>query len=383
MRIKRIVVIMFALVILISFSGCKKNKDNYEGQTKVTYNLEGGEFQNCTAPIIQYYKLEKNKQQLIYDPCELGKQQMPTHGDYVFDGWYKTKIVNGDKTTYSNKWDFKRDHITTEGLTLYAKWKTRVNYTYNVCYLDDNNQKVILGSYNVSEGEKFLDSSNYSMRLGYTTIKCTDENGNLWDENFGHPGGDEDLAVDVYFQYIKGRYALVKTAQDLKSNKSQNIYLLNDIDMGGVEFSFNGYNKIFEGNGHTISNFKINYDPNRTGLVADFEDENRSSLCISIFGNTENASISNVNFENVTTVINTTYSLTYRVYFAGISINVTNSNIKNVKFNGKVEIKALPSNFDIDDDLIIVDDNIYYLKDDKSTIENMSVSVEITDIRSN
>ncbi len=366
MKLKKFVFIVFALLMLTSLSGCKK-KVEYEGKTKVIYMLEGGEFKNCNAPIIQYYDVEKEKNLLIFDPIEL-TNETPIKDDFVFDGWYQSKKEVDGEVVYNNKWDFDANKITSDGVTLYAKWKKNCAYTYNVCYRDENNKDVSLGIYNVSEGEKFYDSSNYSTRIGYTALGYFDENNNPWDENFSHPGGDEDLEVKIYVKYIKGSYAIVRTARELKANKNKNIYLMNDIDFGGDSFSFSDYGHIFEGNGHTISNFKVSYEAGRSALIQDFEDENQSSLCISVFGNIKNATIQYVKFENVHFEIETILSLTSRIYVAGISVSVTNSTIKNVNFSGDYVIIKLPSEFNKEENLVIVSDDIYYLKDKSTTI---------------
>lgn len=366
MKFKRLCFIAFALIVLTSLVGCKKEK-NYDDLTKVIYMLDGGEFQNCTAPIVQYYDLGKASKILIHDPIDLTKEEV-TKDEYVFDGWYKTKVVNGDNVTYSDKWDFENHSITSDGLTLYAKWKKKVTYTYNVCYYDNNNV-VSLGKYNVSEGEKFYDSSNYaSKRIGYTILEYVDENNNPWDDNFTHPGGEEDLEVKVFVKYIEGNFAVVRTAKELKANKTKNIYLMNDIDFEGEEFSFDNYGKIFEGNNHTISNFTVAYNASRGALIQDFEDENEKSLCISVFGNIKNAVIKNVNFDNVHFVIETSLSTTYKIYVAGISVSMTNTTISNVNFKGDYTVKRLPSGFDPLENLVIVSNDVYYLKDAMSKV---------------
>ena len=367
MKLRKIIFVAFALFMITCLAGCK-NRINYEGKTKVIYMLEGGKFQNCTEPIIQYYDVEAGSSMCIFDPCDLSKDEV-VREEYIFDGWYETKTEQNGETVYSNKWNFDTNKISSEGITLYAKWNKKCTYTYNVCYYDENNNVVSLGKYTVEEGERFFVSSKYANRIGYTIIEYVDEQNNPWDENYKHPGGDEDLEVKVFVKYIEGNFAVVRTAKELKANKTKNIYLMNDIDFEGESFSFDNYGKIFEGNGHTISNFTVSYSAGRASLIQDFEDENQKSLCISVFGNTKGAVIRNVNFENVSFNIETTLSTTYRIYVAGIGVSLTDTTIENVSFKGNYKVVKLPSGFD-DENLIIIEDNLYFIKDSSSKVEN-------------
>ena len=52
-----------------------------------------------------------------------------------------------------------------------------------------------------------------------------------------------------------------------------------------------------------------------------------------------------------------------------------NTKIENVKFSGSVTIVELPEEFNKETNLIVVTDEIYYSKDDKSTIENCGIKL--------
>lgn len=376
MKLFKAIMLGITMIFLISLSGCKE-ENSYENLTKVIFELEGGVYQNCTLPITHYYNIQDGETMTIYNPSDLSLKNIERAG-YVFKGWFQTKEVIGDNVTYSDEWDFTTDKISKDGITLYAYWKKAISYTYNVCYLDDNNETVIIGTYEVNEGEKYSDYLNFAKkRYGYTPIRVLDESGNPWDNNFTHPGGEENLAINVYIEYIEGEYNLVSTAEELIKYKNTNIYLLNDIDMGGREFSFGDYSKNFQGNNYTISNFKIQYSAQATALVPDFDEPTQKSLCVSIFKSLNGATVENVNFENVSVDITTTYQKTYKIYVAPISTKITNSTVSNVSFNGSFGYSELPSNFDKEDSLIFVTDKAYYIIDEKSVIEDVIINAEI------
>ena len=202
-----------------------------------------------------------------------------------------------------------------------------------------------------------------------------DENGDPWDMNYKHPGGEESLAINIYLKCIKGIYTVVTTPQELIAAKKNNIYLANDIDMNGAEFNILDYGKEFEGNGYTISNFSLSYDASKNALKEDLEDNSRKSLYITIFGDCKNAVIKNVNFENVSISIKTKYKPTYKIYVLPLAKTLENTKIENVKFSGSVTIVELPEEFNKETNLIVVTDEIYYSKDDKSTIENCGIKL--------
>lgn len=351
------------------------NEKNYDGKVKVVFELEGGTYQNCVLPIVHYYPFETETSNLIIDPTTLTGSGIEKAG-YRLEGWYQVKTLEGENVTYTNKWNFETDYVNSEGITLYAKWEKNIKYTYEVIYYDENQEIQKLGTYEVNAGEKFVDYANYAKkRLGYTAIKFLDDNGNVWDENYVHPGGEKDLAIKVVVDYIEGSYAVVKTAKELKANKTKNIYLANDIDLGGEEFNFGDYKGIFLGNGYTISNFSIKYDASKYGLVEDFENESQKSLCISLFGRVDGATICDVTFDNVLVDVKTPLTTTYRIYVAPIGVDIKNSIIKNVNFNGNFRYSQLPTNFNIEENLIFITDKAYYIKDDSTIIENTIINV--------
>ncbi len=348
-----VIVALLALILV----GCNSDLD-LDGQTKVVFQLEGGIFKNCEDTVTYYYPLEDGTEHSISDPATLNgnKYQVEREG-YVLKGWYKTKTIDGENVTYSDPWDFSSDKIRAgENVTLYAMWRKAVNYTYKLCYMDGDTE-VELGVYETNEGSVFSDYSNYrNERIGYTFLSFVDADGNPWNEDFKHPGGDNDCEVKVYAKYIQGDYVLVSSAKDLRTNasKGKNIYLLSDIDLGGQSLTFGNYGGIFEGNGHTVKNFTISYKDGKDDLVSDYEDDSKKSLEISLFGRTMGAKISNVKFEDAIIDIDTTNSLIYKIYVAPISV-VSDAELVNVSFSGSYKVTKLPRGFDQEERLVIVE----------------------------
>ena len=374
MKIKKIIILILCVVCL--FACACDEEQTFDDKVKVVFSLEGGIYQNSKRDVVHYYSKSADGT-LIATPDSLSEKPIEKSG-FILEGWYATKTVDGEDITYSDKWDFSSDKIYETGVTLYAKWEKAIKFTYAVCYYDENGEIVKLGEYPVSEGEKFDDYARYaSRRTGYTALGFIDENGNPWNNDFTHPGGESSVEIKVFVSYIQGRYKLVSTAKQLLSAVNDNIYLLCDIDMGGQKLRFENYSGKFMGNGFTVSNFEMDYDASRYGLQPDLEDDNKDSLYISLFGDMKNATISSVNFTGVTINIKTTLTRTYKIYLAPLGISATNSTLENVTFSGRYAISALPSDRTEDEMITIVTDSAF-ISVDSATVQT---GVEITLIK--
>lgn len=365
MMLKRLSVYGLLLICILCLVGCGNSSKEPEG-IKVVYELNGGVFQNCTLPIKQYYEFDEGSKRLIKSPEVLAKTSVLKSG-YTLEGWYKD-------ADFTNKWNFEKDEVPLDGITLYAKWDKDIKYSYNVCYYDENNEVIVLGSYPVKEGEVFDDWRNFAEdRKNYTPLKFVDSDGLLWDSTFKHPGGESDLAINVFVEYIEGDFELVSTAKELKNARTKNIYLLNDIDLEGEDFSFSSYSKIFKGNGFTVKNFKVSVIGNKTSGVDDHLDSSIKAVYGSLFGNLNNATITDVTFENVEFVVDIGYDLITKVYISPLCVNMTNTTVKNVSVTANYSIKKIPNNFDLNNLIIVNEDCI--IKKDESSVENTKLEI--------
>ena len=347
---RKITYLLISCLTFILIVGCGNNI-NYNQNYKVVYHLNGGIYQNSNLDVTYYYGFNDNGEHLIYSPYDLTKKEV-TKAGYRLVGWFKDPEL-------LNEFDFENDTISKEGIELYASWKKLLNHQFIVCYVDDNEEIVELGSYSVDEGSSFSDYSKYSnKRLGYTFLgyylsSDFSEENKLDINTFKHPGGNSDQAIYIYCKYIQGYYALVSNVKELRKAINNNIYLLNDLDLNGEDFSFNDYQYHLMGNGYKISNFHLQYDPTREGLKQDREDENNKSLYISLMGNGNGTIIEDVSFENITVEVKTILTMTYKIYVSTLFIDALNVTLNNVQYQSHLTIKQLPNGFD-EENLIII-----------------------------
>lgn len=369
MKFKKILFVCFSLFIIQLVTGCDNNSDEPKG-VKIIYELEGGVYKNCLNPIRFYFEFGEEDMMYIQDPTTLTNDAV-TRSGYTLEGWYTDK-------NYTKKWEFDKDQVSKEGITLYAKWKKNIIYKYNVCYYDKQNNLQIINSYEVQAGEKFNDYLNYAKKRNdglYTPIRFLNESGEVWDENFTHPGGDSNLEINVIVEYIEGDFALVSTAEQLRQNKNRNIYLLNDIDLGGEEFPLKDYRYKLVGNGKTISNCIVTTNPTKYGLSVDHTQDDQNSLYVSLFGNIKNATIMDVTFDNVVFEIKSTFTNTYKIYVSPICTKLENCIIDKVTINVTYKCVELPSGFDIEENLVFVTDEAYLIDSGNNTVTNNKINI--------
>ena len=369
MKFKKILFVCFSLFIIQLVTGCNNNSDEPKG-VKIIYELEGGVYKNCLNPIRFYFEFGEEDMMYIQDPTTLTNDAV-TRSGYTLEGWYTDK-------NYTKKWDFDKDQVSEAGITLYAKWKKNIIYKYNVCYYDKQNNLQIINSYEVQAGEKFNDYLNYAKKRNdglYTPIRFLNESGEVWDENFTHPGGDSNLDINVIVEYIEGDFALVSTAEQLRQNKNRNIYLLNDIDLGGEEFPLKDYRYELAGNGKTISNCIVTTNPTKYGLSVDHTQDDQNSLYVSLFGNIKNAKIIDVTFDNVVFEIKSTFTNTYKIYVSPICTKLENCIIDKVTINVIYKCVELPSGFDTEENLVFVTDEAYLIDSRNNTVTNNKINI--------
>ncbi len=278
-------VLVATLTLLLS--GCASGDDPLEGKYIATFELNGGTLDYGASSISTKVNYAYDPGTYVIDPATIDGYQI-FRDKYIFTGWYTTPECNE-----SDKWDFSKQPLNTEQLTLYAGWKKAILYTYTIYYMEGNEQ-VQLGSYEVKAGEVFDDWRNYANKradhtcVGYfTDSACT----TAWDFKTAHPGGEVDTDIAVYVKHIPGVWKIANSYETLKSAVSSgNVYLTADIDCGGQELFFSGtFNKVFQGNGYTVSNFTV---PKKG--------DNAYPACSLFQSLGEKADIQNVNFTNVT-----------------------------------------------------------------------------------
>lgn len=354
-----------------------------KGTAKAIFHLEGGTCQNSKNKITYLYDFDGTQESIkIVDPNVLitSPQDQIIRNGYHIEGWYQTRVENEDGSVeYSDKWDFENDKITLEGVELYAKWEINKIYTYELYYVNPKGEEVLLDKYEVKEGEKFSDLFLSKKEVeGYTSLGYLDSEGNPWDEDFTHPGGENDLAVKLYLDLIEGEYTVVKTVRQFKTalTRNESIYLMNDIDLEGEEITYASYSGTIMGNGYTVRNFGVKYDSSKGGLKPSLEDTNGTAdhLYISLFYELKNANFKDINFEGMKIVVNTDFSNIKYMIIAPVAIKAENVKMENVKFSGTIEFKKVPNCV-----INTVIDNFWYQQNGEISVDSNSV-INFTDI---
>ena len=399
--------ILFSLIsslfITLALTSCNSSSNSfdearYEGQTLVTYVLNGGTYSNSKVDVKFYYNLPEGTtcKVINIDDVKMDKKVEPadncdvdetykadTESSYI-TYWYKDEAL-------TQPFDFKQDVLTAgTNLTLYAKWEPKIKHTYNVGYMKDGEFKSLYIYENVSKGLPFSDYlykvEPAAKKAGITFLEKYYSDPELTNEvipsdkdSFAHPGGDVSTEVKIYIDYIDGEYKLVKTYSDLNKYAFNNIYLMNDIDCEGKTLTFGNYQKSFMGNGHTISNFVVGFDEKLNGTnnynnkYYDETDTTKKTLGISLFGQCNNAEIKDVTFDNVTYRINVSNSFFTYIGVNPLAFELKKTKVNNVTINGKYEFVKLPNGFVNEN--YFASDELYVVKDEQSSLENVNCNI--------
>ena len=322
---KLIFVVLLAITLTLALSGCGGADDALEGKYIVTFEVNGGILNFGTSSTNSKINFAYHPGTYVKDPSTIANYSISRNG-YDFTGWYTSSECKENE-----KWDFTKT-LDVENLVLYAGWEKSIRHTYDVCFVDGENVN-ILGSYKVNAGDKFDDWREFaSKRDGYTSIGYYQDPECLipWDNSFAHPGGDTDCNISVYAKYIEGEWVLVDNYNKLKSAvTSGNVYLMCDIDCDGAELFFTKeFNKVFEGNGYTVSNFKVK----KSGTII-----NPSLAVFQSLG--QDAVIKNVEFDNVTyeffDIAESTDKVEVVANVAALAVNIkAGATVDNVSISG-------------------------------------------------
>ena len=273
---KLIITVILAVTLTLVLSGCGNDGQSLDGLNIVTFELDGGTLELKTSSVNTKINYAYEPGTYILDPTEIPGYKLYKQG-YNFTGWY-----TGADCKPTEKWNFKTP-FETESLTLYAGWEKAVKHTFTVYYVDGD-EAVALGSYEVKGGDVFNDYRNHAgKRADYTPMGYYSDMSltTPWDASFTHPGGEIDNNVAVYVDYIEGIWTLVKDAATFKSaiKAGESIYLMADIDLEGATLSTaRSYNKTLEGNGYTVSNFKVEKTGGNKPIISIFRILDRDAV---------------------------------------------------------------------------------------------------------
>lgn len=349
--------IITILTLILALSCCFFVACGEEERTgiKVVYELEGGIYKNSDSAIVVYYNYEAEAKRLIKNLNEykdsngdsvtdvLFKGSSVIRANYRLDGWYKTKTVDGENVTYSDKWDFEVDEVGDEGVILYAKWVKNTVYQY-VVYSSDDPEPI--GSYKITDSDEgvsfgkddYIKNKVLAVacnRKGYTPTGDFYEDKELtvpFNDDFVFEESEEEVvSKPIYARYIEGDYKIIRTASELNAlsyssdgaYKGKSILIMNDIDFEGAKVDFASLFKIDESkfsgdlnnvkpedvknyvrfvgiegynDSITLSNFVIRTNGNYT--ETDYDGEEIGTVRASLLGDLNGITVKNIAFKN-------------------------------------------------------------------------------------
>ena len=316
-----VALVIAALTFILS--GCDSGELDLEGKTVVTFQLGGGTLNYGTSSTNTYIKYAYEPGTYLVDPSSFSGYALTRNG-YRFTGWYTDEKCQ-------NEWNFSTGVASGESMTLYAGWELNKIFSYSVYYVEGS-ERFLLGSYEVNSGEefedwkKFADSrQNYTKMGYYSDITLTTP----WDFSTTHPGGDADLDIPVYVDYMEGTWVLVSTLDQFKSaiRADENVYLMNSIDCQGAELSLGSYNAHLKGNDYVVSNFNVN----KSG-------GNFIPKCAIFDTLGENSVVENVSFIGVTYHFNDVSSNAQTIKVAALAVSSNGAaTVTNVTVEGVID----------------------------------------------
>lgn len=353
MKQKSKLLLLLTVVLVVSvicLAACKTGNDVLDGKYIVKFKFNGGSLTMSTSSVddsSSYGYAYEQKGVLILDPVAFYSKEGTTdairRSGYNFTGWYKDEAC-------TQRWDFAKDKLEQDELTLYAGWEKQINFTFTVYYMDGDTP-VAVNSYapsqeQINAGAKISRNNRErtAKRAGYTPMgyysdpACTMP----WNDDFVHPADEQHPDVPIYVKYLEGEWNLVSNYNELYSayRSNKNIYLLNDIDCEGDILYINTYGGTWQGNNHTVSNFVV---------------ENNSIGAISMFGTLrDNAALQNIKFADVTYRIKS--NAVSRIQISVIAQTCGAAKIDNVSIGGVVENLAKDISLDnlVGNNIVIV-----------------------------
>jgi hypothetical protein len=277
--------VLLIAVMAFTLSACGNEGQSLEGKNIVTFELNGGTLELKTSSVDTKINFAYHPGTYILDPAQIPGYKL-FRQEYNFTGWYTSPECKPDE-----KWDFETP-FDAETLTLYAGWEKAIKYSYGVYYVDGG-ESILLGTYDVKAGAAFDDWRKHAaLRDGYTPMGYYSDKDltTAWDASFAHPGGDVDTEIPVYVDYIEGEWKLVDEFSELRAalKAGNNVYLIaNIVCNGAVLDTGSNYGGIFEGNGFTVSNFKVAKSGSLRPAVSIFKELSATAV------------IRNVSFTNV------------------------------------------------------------------------------------
>ncbi|MBQ8424526.1 MAG: InlB B-repeat-containing protein [Clostridia bacterium] len=263
---------LIVICLAVSVTACKKNNSN--------------ENNNQNPPAIKYTVTfvlddETYETKQVNAGEKVEEPTTPNKTNYEFIGWFSNEL----------KWDFSKNTVNGN-ITLKAKFEI---ITYNITFMvGDETYKTL----QVNSGEKFEKPTDPSKK--HSLFGGWFDGETKWDFETHTASKDVTLTAKFLSDFDEDGYKIIFTKEQFKDyglnpvNYKVNARLYDNIDLAEIEWTpigndRNPYAAIFDGNGFTISNFKI---------TTVYVDEYYNSGYVGLFGLIEQSEIKNLSVEN-------------------------------------------------------------------------------------
>ena len=393
LKIKALVLALLTLGTVGLLTGCAAEQTPYEKNDSENYSVSvkfdanGGIFTTNTSVIVDSFNLsdmntnsEGNAEIALISPDNSLRGNdafTAVKNGYFLAGWYSQRTETGTDSegnpvyTYGDKWDFESDLLEVDVsqtyssaepvMTLYAAWVPMFEiefYSLNDgefinSYVFDPTTAEDLKVPAWDEKTGAIQMYNFPEKSGYTfngVYLDAEGKSPVTTETIAHSGVVDyesgvakDSTMKLYVDWVEGEWYHIYNVDQFLENASVNgCYEIHaDLDFTDeiwpTSFMYGNFAGTIKGNGHTLKNIQVTQT-------------NNSKVNAGLFGNlTENASISDVTFENVSVTIQAGTRMAGTSYglFAGtISDAAQVNNVKILSSTLKIDSKCY---FGVDD----------------------------------
>ncbi len=344
-KIKVLLLTALTLGSMCLFTACGSEQTPYEINDEenytvsVKYDANGGVFTTNTSVIVDSYNISDMKAEdgvveiplITPDDKSRGNDAFKaTKSGYFLAGWYSQRTEDGKdedgKTlyTYGDKWDFEEDVLEVDVdktyssqepvITLYAAWVPLFeiefyslgsgeyinSYEYDPTLVEEikiptwNEETGAVEMYNFPENDGYTFNGAYYDEAGTQQIVSTLEHiGEVNEET----GTADETVMKIYVDWLEGEWYHIYTVEQFLDNASikGNYEIHADLDFTDENWPsslmYGNFAGSIKGNGHKFTNIEL-------------KQTNNSKVNAGLFGNlTEEASITDLTFENVTFTI--------------------------------------------------------------------------------
>ena len=392
-KIKVLLLTALTLGSICLFTACGNEQTPYEINDEenytvsVKYDANGGVFTTNTSVIVDSYNISDMKAQdgvveiPLITPDDKSRENdafKATKSGYFLAGWYAERTEDGKdedgKTlyTYGDKWDFEEDVLEVDVdktyssqepvITLYAAWVPLFeiefysldsgeyinSYEYDPSVVKEikipewDEETGAVEMYNFPENDGYTFNGSYYDEAGTQQIVSVLEHVGEVDEETGTA---DETVMKVYVDWLEGEWYHIYTVDQFLDNASikGNYEIHADLDFTDENWPsslmYGNFTGSIKGNGHKFTNIEL-------------KQTNNSKVNAGLFGNlTEEASITDLTFENVT------FTIEKGTRVAGASFGL---------FAGTLSDGAELSNINILNGVIQIDSSCYFGVNDYS-----------------